>query len=126
MRKLLILFFLVGYCAFPVFGQGDLNEQEKIFFRNERSFAILLNSDGFGLSYRDAKRINFLNKRYFEIEAGTIKHPREYRESNPLYQTPGTFVYGKMNWPIYLRGSYGFQHELFKKADLGGVSVIYF
>ena len=27
---------------------------------------------------------------------------------------------------FYLRGSYGRQHELFKKADLGGVAVRYF
>ena len=75
MRKLLIIFVLIGFCAFPVFGQGELNEQQRIFFRNERSFAILLNSDGYGLSYREAKRVDFLNKRYFEIEAGTPQAP---------------------------------------------------
>jgi hypothetical protein len=126
MRKLLIMFFLIGYCALPVLAQGEINEQQKIFFRNERSFAVLLNSDGYGLSYREAKRVDFLNKRYFEIEAGTLKHPREYRQSNPLFQTPGTFIYGKLNTVFYLRGSYGHQHELFKKADLGGVAVRYF
>jgi len=125
MKKLLIIFF-VGFCAIPLFGQGELDEQQKIFFRNERSFGILLNSDGYGISFREAKRINYRNKRYFEIEAGTIKHPKEYRESNPYYQTPGTFVYGKMNFPVYLRGSYGFQREMFQKADLGGVAVRYF
>ena len=31
-----------------------------------------------------------------------------------------------MNFPLYLRGSYGIQHEIFKKADLGGVAVRYF
>jgi hypothetical protein len=102
MRKLLILLFLLGYCVIPVFAQGEINEQQKIFFRNERSFAVLLNSDGYGISYREAKRVDYLNKRYFEIEAGTLKHPREYRESNPLYQTPGTF-YGKLNTVFYLR-----------------------
>jgi hypothetical protein len=125
MRRLLVLFFYCC-CAIPVLSQGELNEQQKIFFRNERSFAFLLNSDGMGLSYRDAKRVDFLNKRYFEIETGTLKHPREYRESNPYFQTPGTFIYGKLNSVFYLRGSYGHQHELFKKADLGGVAVRYF
>ncbi len=125
MKKLLLIYF-VGLFSIPVNGQGELDEQQKIFFRNERSFGILLSSDGYGISFREAKRINYLNKRYFEIEAGTIKHPKEYRESNPYYQTPGTFVYGKMNFPVYLRGSFGFQHEIFKKADLGGVAVRYF
>lgn len=126
MRRLLIIFILFGYCICPVVAQGELNEQQKIFFRNERSFAFLLNSDGYGVSYREARRIDFLNKRLFEIEAGNFKHPREYRTSNPLYQTPGTFKYGKINGAIYLRGSIGRQHELFKKADLGGVAVRYF
>lgn len=126
MRRLLITFFLTGICAVPVLSQGEINEQQKIFFRNERSFAGLLNSDGYGLSYREARRIDYLNKRYFEIELGTLKHPREYRESNPLFQTPGTFIYGKLNSVFYLRGSYGHQHELFKKADLGGVAVRFF
>jgi hypothetical protein len=126
MKKLLIILILIGYCIIPVFPQGEINEQQKIFFRNERSFAFLLNSDGYGFSYREAKRINYLNKRFFEIEAGNIKHPKEYRMSNPLYQTPGTFKYGKINGAVYFRGSIGRQHELFKKADLGGVAVRYF
>ncbi len=45
-----------------LYAQGELNEQQKVFFRNEKSFAILLNSDGLGLSYRAAKRIDFRNK----------------------------------------------------------------
>lgn len=126
MKKLLIISVLIHYCAITLFAQGEIDKQQKIFFRNERSFAILLNSDGFGLSYRDAKRVDFLNKRFFEVEAGTLKHPREYRESNPVYETPGTFVYGKLNSVIFIRGSYGHQRELFKKADLGGVAIRYF
>jgi hypothetical protein len=126
MKKLLIILVLIYYGAIALFAQGEIDEQQKIFFRNERSFAILLNSDGFGLSYREAKRNDYLNKRFFEIEAGTLKHPREYKTSNPYYQTPGSFVFGKLNSVFYLRGSIGRQHELFKKADLGGIAIRYF
>ncbi len=126
MKKLLITCVCFICCSISLLAQGEIDKQQKIFFRNERSFAILLNSDGFGLSYRDAKRVDFLNKHYFEIEIGTLKDPREYKESNPTYETPGTFVYGKINSVIYLRGSYGHQHEIFKKADIGGVAIRYF
>jgi len=126
MRKLLIILLLITGCSLLVFPQGELDEQQKIFFRNERSFGLALNSDGFGISYRDAKRINFLNKQYFEFEGGYLKHPREYRTQNPLFQTPGSFIYGKINSAFYIRGSYGLQREVFKKADLGGVAVRYF
>jgi len=123
MKKLLIIIFFSGLLAKSVFAQGELDEQQKIFFRNEKSFAGLLNSDGFGLSYRDAKRINFLNKRFFEFEIGTLRHPREYRQSNPVYQTPGTFVFGKIYTAFYLRGSFGHQRELFSKHDEGGIAI---
>jgi len=126
MKKLLITAVIIVFGAVSLFAQGELNEQQKVFFRNERSFAILLNTDGIGVSYRGAKRIDFLNKRLLEIEAGTLKHPKEYKSSNPYYQTTGTYVFGKLNTVVYLRGGIGHQHELFKKSDLGGIAIRYF
>jgi hypothetical protein len=124
MKKLLIIAVIFIFGAVSLYAQGDLNEQQKVFFRNERSFAILLNTDGIGVSYRCAKRIDYLNKRLFEIEAGTLKHPKEFKQST-LYNQ-GSFVFGKLNSTFYLRGGIGHQHELFKKADLGGIAIRYF
>jgi len=125
MKKLLIaVLFLYG--AVSIHAQGDINEQQKVFFRNERSFAFLLNSDGLGLSYREARRIDFLNKHLLEFEAGTLRNPKEYRTSNPYTSGTGSYVFGKLNSVIFLRGGIGHQHEIFKKADLGGVAIRYF
>ena len=55
-----------------------------------------------------------------------LKHPKEYKLSNPYSQSAGTFVFGKLNTVFYLRGGIGRQHELFKKADLGGIAIRYF
>jgi hypothetical protein len=126
MKKLLIIAVVLLNSAFSLLAQGDLNEQQKVFFRNERSFAVLLNSDGLGLSYREAKRIDFLNKRLLEIDLGTLKHPKEYKTSNPYTTGTGTFIFGKLNSVYFLRGGIGRQHEIFKKADLGGVAIRYF
>ena len=126
MKKLLITAVILTFGIVTIYAQGDLDEQLKVFFRNERSFAILLNTDGIGFGYRAAKRINYLNKRFLEIEAGTIKHPKEYRLSNPYSQSSGSFVFGKLNSTFFLRGGIGHQHELFEKADLGGIAVRYF
>jgi len=126
MKKLLILLFILFYGAVVVNAQGEIDEQLKVFFRNERSFAIMVNSDGLGVSYREAKRIDYLNKRLFEIDLGTLKHPKEYKTSNPYTQSTGTFVYGKYNSVFYLRGGIGHQHELFSKEDVGGIAIRYF
>jgi len=55
MKKLLIVAVIILFGTTSLFAQGELNGQQKVFFRNERSLAILLNSDGIGFSYREAK-----------------------------------------------------------------------
>ncbi len=59
MKRLLILAVIVLLGTITLYAQGELNEQQKVFFRNEKSFAILLNTDGAGISYRAAKRIDY-------------------------------------------------------------------
>jgi len=125
MKKLLIIAVNFVFGALSLHAQGELNEQQKVFFRNERSFAFLLNTDGFGVSYREAKRSDYLNKRFYEIDAGTLKHPKEYKQPT-LYSQGGTFIFGKLNSTFFIRGGIGRQHELFKKADLGGIAIRYF
>jgi hypothetical protein len=126
MKRLLSIAVVILFCAVSLYAQGDIDEQQTVFFRNERSFAILLNSDGLGLSYREAKRKNYLNKSLLEIDLGTLRHPKEYRVSNPYTTGTGTFVFGKLNSAYFLRGGIGHQREIYKKADLGGVAVRYF
>ncbi len=125
MRKLLIIAVIFLFGAVSLNAQGDLNEQQKVFFRNERSFSVSLNTDGFGIGYRGAKRIDYLNKRFFEFDAASLTHPKEYKLSNPYIQG-GRFVFGKLNSTFYFRGGFGRQHEIFKKADLGGIAIRYF
>ena len=125
MKKLLITAVIMLFGGISLYAQGELNEQQKVFFRNERSFGILLNTDGIGVSYREAKRIDYRNKTLLEIDAGNLRDPKEYKQSSP-YTQGGSYVFGKLNSTFYLRAGLGHQHELFKKADLGGIAIRYF
>jgi hypothetical protein len=125
MRKLLILVVLGFVGTISLYAQGELNEQQKVFFRNEKSFGILLNTDGLGISYRGAKRIDFRNKNLLEIDAGTLKLTKEYKQASQNLQG-SSYVFGKLNTTIFIRGGLGHQHEIYKKADLGGIAVRYF
>lgn len=107
-------------------GQGDPDEQVQIVFRNEFTLGIILSTDGFGASYREGKRLDYFNRRLLEFDIVTIKHPKEVKLSNPYYQTPGSFVFGKKNSVILFRGGLGHQKEIYQKGDLGGVAVRYF
>jgi hypothetical protein len=125
MKKLLIIAVITILGIVSIYAQGELNDQQKVFIRNEKSFAVLLNTDGFGLSYRGAKRYDYLNKRLFEVEFGTLKHPKEYKQTSQNIQG-NAFVFGKLNSTFYLRFGIGHQHEIYKKADLGGIAIRYF
>ena len=125
MKKLLILAVIVLFGTISLFAQGDLNEQQKVFFRNEKSLAFLLNSDGIGFSYREAKRIDYRNKNLIEIDAGNLRLVKEYKQSAQQLQG-GSYIFGKLNSTFFLRAGFGRQHEIFKKADLGGIAIRYF
>jgi len=124
MKKLLIFLFLSFSLTAALYSQGEIDDQQKVFFRNEKSVAVSLHTDGFGLGYREGKRIDYLNKRIYEFDFGTLKHPKEYKLTS--YYVNSSYIFGKANTAVYLRGGIGGQHEVFKKADLGGIAVRYF
>jgi hypothetical protein len=126
MKKLLVIAVLFYLSITTGLSQGELNQEAAVYYRNERSFAFKLNTNGWGLNYTEGNRINYLNKKLLEFEFSTLKDPKEVKISNPVYDTPGTFVFGKLNTVILIKGGIGRQKELYKKADLGGVSVRYF
>ena len=116
---------LAGFwIALPVcFAQGEIDEQQRLFYRNEHTLGIFLNSTGWGVGYRFGKRINYLNKRLYEIDFNNIKHPKEYKTTNPIFPNTKGFIFGKENLFVNLRAGYGFQHEMFRKIDRGGISI---
>lgn len=113
---------LFHFAALGLFSQGEISEQPRIFYRNEKSLGILLNSNGFGVNGRYASRINARKKTIYEFDFAGIKHSKEYRVSNP-YNNNRTFVFGKLNSFFNLRVGYGKQKEMFRKVDRGGISI---
>lgn len=107
--------------SISLFGQGEIDDQDKIFYRNERTFAFLLNSNGFGTNFRYAKRIDAFRKTLYEVEFNYLKHPKEQRAT--IESTNRNIIYGKLNSAYIFKGGIGYQKELFRKRDLGGISI---
>jgi hypothetical protein len=125
MKKL----FAVGtmiFIALACYSQGEIDNQKKVFYRNEESIAFLLNSNGWGFNLRYGKRIDGYRKKLFEIDIIGIKHPKEVKQSNSLNPSTRSFVYGKSNACFDIRLSYGLQKEIFSKQDKGGIAIRYF
>jgi len=106
-------------------GQGEIDTQKKIFYRDESSLGILLNSNGFGVSYRYGWWLDARNKKLWEGDFVTLKHPKEVRYPF-LYPNSRSFIYGKLNTVFNFRVMRGHQYEMYRKVDKGGISVKYY
>ena len=118
-----ILFFIL--CG-PLAGQGDIDPQSRIFWRNELSVGAALNADGWSLIYRDLRQIKPSNRYFIEGSIEGFRHPKEIKLSNYYFQGTGSFVFGKLNSTWTVGAGAGYQKEIFGKHDLGGVSVSWF
>ncbi len=123
-RSILLLLFSVFF-LFSVFSQGEIDDEQKIFFRNEKSWGFFINTNGFGGNFRKANRINAFRKFIWEIDMNYVKHPKEYKISNSYTQV-NQYVYGKVNFAWETRGAIGFQREIYRKIDKTGVAIRYF
>ena len=123
LRKTIVLLLTFISITTTALAQGDIDEQNKIFYRNEKSYAISLNSNGISIKYRYALRKDAYKSKILDLEFGNLKHPKEIKTSNPYLYNSGRYIYGKLNSLLVLRANYGFQKILYEKRDVGGISI---
>ena len=123
-RIVILSFIMVVMNISSLFSQGELDMQPRLLYKNEKSGAVYLNSTGLGAGFRYGQRINARSQYIYEADLLIINHPKEIKISNNIYSNR-SFVFGKENSFIELRGMYGKQNEIFRKNDRGGVSVRY-
>ena len=97
----------------------------KIFYRNEKTVALSVLTNGWGLGYRYGSRINYYEKRNYEIDFSAIKHSKEIKSAS-IFLVSESFVFGKLNSVFDLRFGFGKQNEIYGKGDKGSVAVRYF
>ncbi|MFP4025954.1 MAG: hypothetical protein ACLFVR_15645 [Thiohalospira sp.] len=124
-RYSFFIFFLLIHVWFTLPAQQEIDDLPKIFYKNEKTAGIHLNTNGWGLGYRYGSRVNFFEKKVYEVDFSIIKHPKEVK-STSSFLTSESFVFGKTNHVFDLRFGYGKQNELFTKRGPGSVAVRFF
>jgi hypothetical protein len=128
-RLLLIVFtvFLAGLSVAQndlVTGNYDNGTNLNVLYRNEMSGKLFATTRGFGFQFRQGKHINTRTRSFYEIDAQTLKHPKELRLTGEA-DNRKRFVYGKLNTVVLLHGGLGLQNVIFFKGDIKAVEVRY-
>ena len=126
MKVIFILSIFLSIVTINTSAQGEIDEQQKILYRNERTFAGYLNTNGFGVGFRYGKNLNAFKKIIYDVDFMYVKHAKEYRSASPINPASRSFVYGKRNSFYTLNAGIGLQKEAFRKMDKGGIAVRYF
>lgn len=118
-KSLLSILFVL--CISPVvFGQTDGNYE----YSKEFTWGINKNTNGGligGFTFKWASALNEKQFRTFGFELMNVKHPKEIRVSS----SGSPYLYPKRNYLYAVRGFYGRDFLLFKKAPQQGVQIIF-
>jgi len=125
MKTTLLFAFCIFCVSFHLFAQGEIDDQQKIFYRNESTWALTAYTNGYSFNYRYAKRLDGYRHQVFDFEIAEIKHPKEIKLSSEYIQNSGRFVYGKINQFYTIRLGFGLQKEIYSKYDKGSVAIRY-
>jgi hypothetical protein len=123
MRKYLLIIACALLLPAGLSGQGEIDDESHLLFRDESSFGGFLYSNGFGLNYRRGFYRDARNQFLLDIDLNYVKHPKEVKTQVIYDFSTRRYVYGKENLFWELKALAGWQKELFRKYDKGGISV---
>ena len=123
MRRVSIFIFMFVLSAGSLLAQGEIDEQLRVMLRDERTFAGFLNSNGYGANYRYGYWRNARNQFIIDADFAYVKHPKEVKTSVSYNYSTYRYVYGKENLFWELKGTAGWQKELYRKIDRNGISI---
>lgn len=119
---------ILGQAAVFSTDQIYTGEQKGIVYDKEFSIDFKIHTNGFGLGVNVGTLKTYYLTRFFNIEIGEIKHPKEFRQ-NFDFQLPGSnrisraFIFGKENSFFVLRAGIGEKRYLSEKAKRKGLAI---
>jgi len=123
MRRVYLIFLLFALTVAPILAQGEIDTQSRVMLRDERTIAGFLNSNGWGLNYRYGYWRNARNQFIIDGDFAYVKHPKEVKTTVAYNYSTYRYVYGKENLFWELKGTAGWQKELYRKIDRNGISL---
>lgn len=106
-----------------IIDQEDVPMENKILYTNQNTFRLVAMTQGFGLGFNFGKIKNIYSTRIWDFEITNLFALKKVRLVNPYTFGGKSFVYGKLNNCLVIRGSYGEQRRIYGKPYWGGVET---
>jgi hypothetical protein len=100
-----------------------MTDDTRFVYKKEWSGGGTISSRGFGLLLRHSIVSQNFFKYQFEADLSNVKHPKEYKTSNPFFNNSKLYVYGKENSLFNLRTGVGTNFLIFDRAPKDGVEI---
>ncbi len=123
----LLLIFLT--CSSVAQSGFETEETYGVIYNKELTFDFRLHTNGiFALAMNKAKIKTYYRTTFYQVELGTLKHPKESRNNNrslgSFQNNPGgAYVFGKQNSLFVARGGWGEKRYFSEKQERRGVAV---
>ncbi len=127
--KIISSFLILSLLTLEGFSQYDAEEDSIaniVLLRKQFSGGIVLHNLGIGLKFQKGKNITFFKSFLWEVQAVSMKSPKQVRIINPYFSNAKSYIYGKLNHVYIIRGGVGFNRMLNRKPAWGGVEIRYF
>jgi hypothetical protein len=133
MYKYLLIFIIYIFTLPLLVGQSDDYADENILkgiiYRNEFSIDTRIHTNGFAMAVNFGNIITYRRSKYYHIEIGYIKDPREQKQTRNLgflFNTgASSFKLGKQNAMFAIRGGVGRKRFVSDKAKRKGIAIGY-
>lgn len=133
MKKILTTCFILVLIGSTIFAQNTFQPKRissnnlGIVYDKEFTLDVRLHTHGLALGVNIGRLKTFYKTRYYQIEIGELRHPKEERESfdypNNNGRSSRSFFFGKRNSLYVIRGGIGEKRYFSEKAKEKGLAI---
>ena len=95
--------------------------EERVIYNHENTFHVTLHTQGLGAGYRAGKIRSIYNTTYWDFEASYLRSLKQQKLIGGYFFSYSSFIYGKLNDLLVLRGGYSKEKRIYGKPRWGGV-----
>lgn len=95
--------------------------EERIIYSHETTMHVTVNTQGLGAGYKTGKIRGIYKTTYWDFEVCYLRSLKQIKLANLFSAT--SFVYGKLNDAVILRGGYEASQRIYGKPYWGGIEL---